>query len=142
MKKITFSIPWPLTADETRDVLSFAFQVSFVSYLGFFLIESLGAGFVSRFYTVDLFMWAAVITGLLSAIWPTIVVKHKLTVARPGWLDYLWMGVLAVSASVIVWYKISTVGWLAIVIAPLSGLIVLGLSLLVHYDRDDAKPTK
>ncbi len=137
MRRITFSIPWPLTAIETREILSFAFQVALVTYLGFYLIENLRPGFVTTFYSLDTFLWIAIVTGVLSSIWPAIVPEAKKKQTNPTWKDIVWMIVLALGTVAVVWYKTSSIGWLVKVIAPLSGLIVLGLSLLVYYDRDD-----
>jgi uncharacterized membrane protein len=137
MQRINFSLPWPLSANETREILSFAFQVALVTYLGFYLMESLKPGFVTFFYNLDTFLWIAIITGLLSSIWPAIVKDAKKEQSKPTWKDFVWMGLLAIGTVAVVWYKTSSVGWLVKVIAPLSGLIVLGLSLLVYYDRDD-----
>ena len=137
MPRINFSIPWPLTAVETREILSFAFQVSLVSYLGFYLIENLRPGFVTAFYNLNNFLWAAIVTGVLSTIWPVVVPEAKREPAKPTWKDFIWMVLLALGTVAVVWYKTSSIGWLVKVIAPLSGLIVLGLALLVYYDRDD-----
>lgn len=137
MRKITFSIPFPLTADETREMLSFTFQVSLVSYLGFYLIESLSSGFVIRYYSLDLFLWSAVVSGVASSILPAIVPAAKKAPTQPNWKDFVWMVVLALGTTVVIWYKAPSIGWLVTIIAPLSGLIVLGLSLLVYYDQDN-----
>lgn len=137
MRRLTFSIPFPFQADETREILSFAFQVALVTYLGFYLIESLKPGFVTAFYKLDTFLWVAIVTGVLSSVWPAIVPDAKKKITRPTWKDFVWMGLLALGTVAVVWYKTSSIGWLVKIIAPLSGLIVLGLSLLVYYDRDD-----
>ena len=86
---------------------------------------------------LDLFLWTAIIIGVLSSIWPMIVPEAKKEKTKPTWKDFVWMLLLALVTVAVVWYKTSSVGWLVKIIAPLSGLIVLGLSLLVYYDRDD-----
>lgn len=138
MKRVTLSFPWPFSAAATRELLSFVFQVSLVTYLGLYLIESLRPQFVTLFYSLDTFLWIAIVTGVLSSIWPAIVpeAKHR-PPERLGWKDWSWMLLLAAGTVAVVYYKTSSIGWLVNVIAPLSGLIVLGLSLLVYFDRDD-----
>ena len=134
--KITFSIAWPLSGLDVRELLSFAFQVSLVSFLGFYLVESLRGGFIANFFNINVFLWAAIITGVLSTVWPMVVPEAKVD-KKPTWKDYLWMVMLALTTVALVWYKTSSIGWLVKVIAPLSGLIVLGLSLLVYFDKDE-----
>lgn len=136
MKKITFSIAWPLSGMDVRELLSFAFQVSLVSFLGFYLVESLRAGFIANFFNINMFLWVAIITGVLSTVWPMVVLEAKVE-KKPSWKDYMWMVLLALGTVAVVWYKTSSIGWLVNVIAPLSGLIVLGLSLLVYFDKDE-----
>ncbi len=136
MKKITFSIAWPLSGLDVRELLSFAFQVSLVSFLGFYLVESLRGGFIANFFNINIFLWAAIVTGVLSTVWPMVVPEAKVE-KKPTWKDYLWMVLLALATVALVWYKTSSIGWLVNVIAPLSGLIVLGLSLLVYFDKDE-----
>ena len=55
-EKITFSIAWPLSGLDVRELLSFAFQVSLVSFLGFYLVESLRGGFIANFSTSTFFV--------------------------------------------------------------------------------------
>lgn len=136
MKKITFSVAWPLSGLDVREILSFAFQVSLVSFLGFYLVESLRAGFIANFFSINIFLWAAIITGVLSTVWPMVVPEAKVE-RKPTWKDYMWMVLLALGTVALVWYKVSSIGWLVKVIAPLSGLIVLGLSLLVYFDKEE-----
>ena len=136
MKKITFSIAWPLTGMDIRELLSFAFQVSLVSFLGFYLVESLRGGFIANYFNINIFLWAAIVTGVLSTVWPMVVPEAKVE-KQPTWKDYVWMVLLALGTVALVWYKTSSIGWLVKVIAPLSGLVVLGLSLLVYFDKDE-----
>lgn len=137
MKRVTVSFPWPLTASETREILSFGFQVALVTYLGLYLIESLQPGYVSTYYNLDTFLWIAIVTGVLSGVWPMFTKDARKEHAPPSWKDFLWIGLLSIGTVAVVWYKISSFGWLVKVIAPLSGLVVLGLSLLVYFNRDD-----
>jgi len=136
MNKITFSITWPLSGKDVRTLLSFAFQVSLVSFLSFYLLESLRAGIITHYFNINIFLWAAIVTGVLSTLWPMVVPQAK-EEKKPSWKDYVWMVLLALATVALVWYKTSSIGWLVAVIAPLSGLIVLGLSLLVYFDKDE-----
>lgn len=137
MKRVTVSFPWPLTGIETRDILSFAFQTALVSYLGFFLIEDIKPGFVTGYMDLNQWLWAAVITGALSALWPHVVPEAQRTKSKPAWRDFVWMGLLAVGTVAVMWDKLSLLDTLGKIIAVLSGAIVFSLSWLVWYDRDE-----
>ena len=136
MKRVTFSITWPFTGEDIRKLFSFAFQVSLVSLLGFYMIENLRSGFVSNVFDVNIFLWAAIITGVLSIVWPMVVQEAKVN-KKPSWKDYVWMIILAIGTVGVVWHKTSSIGWLVRVVAPLSGLVVLSLCLLVYFDKDE-----
>jgi hypothetical protein len=136
MKRITFIISWPLSGIEVRELLSFAFQVALVSLLGLYLIESLRAGFIANFFNINIFLWAAIVTGVLSTMWPMVVPEAKVE-EKPSWKDYIWMALLALGTMAIVWSKANSIGWLAKVIAPLSGIIVFSLCFLIYFDRDE-----
>ncbi len=136
MQKITFSIFWPYKAADFRELLSFTFKVSFVSYFGFFLVDSLQSGFISNFFNNDFFLWSSICTGLLTLIWPQVVVVARNS-TRPRWKTYAWMVMLAIVTIGIVWHSTFSIGQLVYIIAPLSGLIVFGLCFLVYFDTDE-----
>ncbi len=135
MNRVTFSIPWPFTAEESRDVLSYVFQIALLSYLGFYLIESLKPGFVTNYLDLNILLWSTVGSGLLTALWPAVVPAARKS-GVISWKQYVGIVLLALVTAGIVWYKIQSIGWLATIIAPLSGLIVFGLGLLVYLDED------
>ena len=136
MKRVTFSIPWPFTATEFRELLSYAFQVALVTYLTLYLIESLKPGYVTSFYSLDNFLWVAVATGAISSLWPAVVVDaghQRMFTIR----DVVWIGMLGLGTVAVIWYKTQSLGYLGKVIAIIGGLIVIGLSLLAYYDHDN-----
>ncbi len=136
MKKIAFSIATPFSGTEARELLSFTFQVALVSFLGFYLIESVRPGVIANFFNINIFLWAAIVVGVLSTVWPMVVPEAKVE-KKPSWKEYVWMVLLALGTVALVWYKTFSIGWLGAVIAPVSGLIVLGLSLLVYFDKGE-----
>jgi len=134
MKKITFTIPWPLTADDTRELLSFAFQTALISYLGFTLLEQLFTGFVSNYINLNIILWVTVGCGALTAIWPMATVTAK--PGKIGWKSIGWLVILAALAGWVVWYKIGALGNIRLPIAALSAIIVAGLGFLIYFDND------
>lgn len=134
MKRVMISFPWPLSAAATRELLSFMFATALLMYLALYLAESLWFGAVSQYYNLESFLWAAIVSGVFSSLWP-VVASEANPKTRPGWKDYLRMLALAVVGGMIVFYKTQTLGWVAKVIALLSALIILGMSLLVYFDQ-------
>ncbi len=137
MKRVTFSIPWPLTGDKMREVLLFAFQTTLISYLGFFLLENIKPGFVTGYMELNTWLWAAIITGVMSVSWPYVVPEAKQKKAALNWRDFAWIAVLGLGTVAVMWYKLGSLGTVGKIIAGLSGLVVVSLSLLVWYDRDE-----
>ena len=72
------------------------FLVSIISYLIFFLFDLMRPGFVSRYFSIHLFLLAAVIFGIC---W---VLQMKESKER-AWLQYLTSIILGIIFSVMVW---------------------------------------
>jgi len=137
MKRVTFSIPWPLTASETREIFAFGFQIALVTYLALYLIELLRTGYVSLYYRLDTFLWIVIIMALLSGVWPAITPDSRKVRDLSFRKDLIWIGLLSIGTATVFWFKLVSLGWLVKIVAPLCGFIVLVLSLWVYYDRDD-----
>jgi hypothetical protein len=135
MKKVTFSVQWPFTGAEVREILSFAFHVSLVSFLSFSLVESVHPGVVTHFFNTNVFLWFAIGLGMLSYLWPMVVPEARSRL-KLGWQGYAWVVLLTLGTTALVWYKLAPIGWVAFVIAALGGLLVIGLYFFVTFDKD------
>ncbi len=142
MKKITFSIPWPLSPKETREIITFAFQVFLVMYVGLYVLESINPGFVTLFIALPHLLWITVGIGILATIWPSIVPAARTKTRQPiRPQSLIWMVALAIMTMLAVWYRAHSIGWPILLFAPLSGLLVFGLCFLVYVDRDENQAT-
>ena len=137
MRRVTLSFPWPFDVAETRDLLSFAFQVSLVTYLGYYLLETLAPGFVSLAYNLNDLLWLTIGLGVLTALWPALA-KQSLKPERLTWKTWIFIIILTIAATGIVWYQTKSIGSLRNVIAPLTGLIVAGLAILLYFEDDES----
>lgn len=137
MKKITFAIPSLFDASEIREMVSFAFQTLLVTYLGFFLLENLKPGFVSGYMDLGIWFWAAMISGLLSALWPHIVVVDTAASRQRRWVDMVTLALLALGTGGYLWYKLATLGVAGKSIAIVSALLVIGLNSIGWDDREE-----
>ena len=139
MRRVTLSFPWPLTPAETRDLLSFAFQVSLVTYLVYYLIENLQTGFISITFNMNTLLWWVIALGVGATLWPVLTQeKHK----TPRWslAVGLQMGGLAILSALVIGLKTyHAVGKLSILLGICTGLIVIGISYLLYFDQDDEK---
>lgn len=138
MFRLNFSIPSPLSGSAIRDLLAFAFQTTLLSYLGFFLLENLKPGFVVEYLDLDWWLAATILTGLATAIWPHIVPETRIS-RRLSWRDYFWSGLLGFVTMAVMWYKLESLKNIGLLIAVVSGVVVVGLSVLVWTDRDESK---
>lgn len=137
MKKITFAIPSFFDASEIREMLSFAFQTLLVAYLSFFLLENLKPGFVSGYMDLSIWFWAAIISGLLSALWPHVVVMKTAASRQRRWVDTVTLALLALGTGGYLWYKLATLGVAGKSIAIVSALLVIGLNSIGWDDREE-----
>jgi hypothetical protein len=136
MKRITFSFSWPISSEDIRELLAYIFQVAAISFFGFYFIEILRPGFVTTFIHINIFLWLAIIFAILTTIWPFFVLEARVK-KNPKWRDYLWISFLTLVTVLVIWNKTSSNGRLAIILAPLSGLIVFGLSVLIYLEKEN-----
>ncbi len=131
--RIEFSVPWPLSASVTQDLLRHLFGVSLVTYLGLFLGESLHAQLVTRYFDPNVLLVVTVVFGVLVSPWSEIPSRGE----PVGWRDNLWIGALTVLTGGIVWYQIRSLGQVAPVIGAVSGAAFFLLARLLLPERDD-----
>lgn len=138
MKFISVHIKLPrlMSAAEWREIVNFSFSVALISYLVCYLIESLKSGYIKAYFNLEYFLWAAVATGVLSAVWPAVKKPIDDNI-KIGWKSICGMVVLAVGAAAYVWYQTRSIGRLGLIIALLTGLVVLCLSYLVYAETDE-----
>lgn len=89
------------------------FHVSLISYGLFWLLDVLRPGFVSRSFSVHLFLLAALIFGL----WWGIQVKEFTD--RP-WVQLVVVGILGILFAVLTWFSGSGLGTLRVLITLIS----------------------
>lgn len=133
MRRITITFPWPLTVSETREVLTFAFQVALVTYLGCYLIESLQPGFISTSISLNTILWWVIGFGVGAMLWPVVTPPPQTT--------YVWtrgkvleICIFAFLSAFIVYLQSGQAVWkLSLLIAVSVGLIVAGICYLLYF---------
>ncbi len=96
-----------------QSIVKTGFYVSLTSYVIFWLLDAMRPGFVSRSFSVHLFLLAAIMFG----VWWGIVVKEYMD--RP-WVQMCVTGILGIVLAVIVWIFGEQFGLLRLLITLLS----------------------
>src|SRR3990167_10960737 len=112
------------------EVISEIFKVSLIAYLSFYLIDSFANGFVTNFFNLNILLYTAIITGVLTA-WirddndDKKISKVGHEKQKPGIKENIFIIFLGIAAGLLIYYKIKDIGWIAFVISPLAGIIII-----------------
>ncbi|MFH0829326.1 MAG: hypothetical protein V1907_04080 [Candidatus Kerfeldbacteria bacterium] len=114
------------------------FVASLVTYLVFFLIDSLIGSFVSQQFDMNILLWVVIVSGTLSVFLnphpaPSVPDegKRKLTVPM-----ILFIGTLGIITVGIVFLKTRSLGRLGYLVAGISGILVILLSFVLLFEDE------
>lgn len=133
MQRVTFSVPWPFTAEQTRSTLLYVLRIALFSHLIFFFLETFQPGFVSFYINTNLFLYVSGVVGALAYAWPVVVPAARKTDGL-DWKTYAGLAILCTVIAVAIAVRTQPLGWIGLVIAITVGLAVFGLGLLVYFD--------
>lgn len=130
-----------MNATVVRGLLNLAFQVSLVSYLGFFILEKAFPGFVSMNFDLNIIFYSAIVLGVLTLIRPLVNTSDQLP-DRIGRRDFLYVfGITVLS----VWFantQIPTLGFRAWVVIVIIGMVALSgvwVALFSNGNKDGSR---
>lgn len=113
-----------------RKLLSLLFSFSLIVYLVLFLLEQLFPGIVTTAFSLTYVLYPVLLFGILSALFPAIAPLTKMP-TRLTPMD-VWLAVgLSLLGAVLIYIKIDLTPLLRLVVACLSGILILTTSLLV-----------
>lgn len=135
--RVTLTFSWPLTPAETREILNYTFRASLIMYLGLYVLENVKLGFVTNYFSLDPFLWLAIVAGLLSGLWPALIPAARNNRTAWTWHEHMWLGVLTLGIMAIAYTRLHTLGWLGLLIVMLIGVVVLGIGLSVYSDEQE-----
>lgn len=121
-----------------KEAITEIFKISLVSYLIYYLIEDFKTGFISSYFNLNILLWTTIISGVLT-VW-TRGDESREEKKEPEKIrarDYIFIVLLGLAAMTLIYYKIKTIGWLAYVISPISGIIIILLSILLLNESPD-----
>lgn len=136
MKRVTISFPWPLTAEETKGLLLFAFEVSLTSYLSFFLIEQFIPGFVTFYFNLNSILYITVVLGVLVSVWSTSYEQNHVRRSKKDVLISVGLGIVG---SIIIFTKVRDLGFSAYIIALASFFLIVAVSLVLWSENQEAE---
>lgn len=120
--------------ETVKQVLNYSFQIILFLFLITLLIQQFYPFEVNSTININWFMFAVIIIGALSILFPTQKEGdkfHKIT-----WKDYIFVITLGILGGLIIFIKLKDLGWLSGVISILGGLTIIFLSWLVLQEKD------
>ncbi|MBI5370099.1 hypothetical protein HZA85_02850 [Candidatus Uhrbacteria bacterium] len=102
------------------------FYVSFVAYVCFWFLDLLRPGFVSRTFSVHVFLLASLLFG----IWWSLTVKEY--VDRP-WVQMIFIGAFGLLVSVVTWASGQGLGALRVLVTVLVFFVPLIVWNLIRH---------
>jgi hypothetical protein len=115
---------------ELGELLGDPFASLLTLYLILILIDTIWEGKISESINLNYLLIFVIATGVLSFIRKDYL-KEEMIAEPMTKSDYIFIGVLSIAGSLIVWYKLQNIGTLAYVISILTGILIFLLSVLV-----------
>ena len=109
------------------------FPIVLITYLIYFLFEDFLPGLISDHLSLNWILVICAITGFLSLF--TKEEKEKKTALTKK--DYIFIIILAILGTLLIWQKIKELGWLSWVIAVISGVLIVIISLLLLEEDEE-----
>lgn len=108
------------------------FSVLLITYLILLLVETVWKESVYPYVNVNYILIFVIVFGMISIF----MRKNEEIVEKTESIkkDYVYIIILGITCSIIVWYKIKDVGNFAYLISMISGVIIVLLSLLILED--------
>lgn len=121
--------------ESIRQILNISFQIILFLFLITLLLQQFYAFEVNSRINVNWFMFAVIVIGALSILFPPLPPKKKETpVTLKDKVLIIFLGILG---GVIIFLKLNALGWIGYVISVLGGLIIILLSWLVLTEKDE-----
>lgn len=105
-----------------------------ITFLLLLLAETVWEGSVSAYMNINYLLIIVIASGAISVI--TRKEEEKVEKVELKKKDYLYIGILGIAGSLIVWYKIQDIGGLAYLISIVAGVLIILLSLLLFKEDE------
>lgn len=111
------------------------FQFSLVTYIILLIAETLQEGFVSYFFNINILLGIVLLTGIIMLITRYDRLEPQTSHQRFTLKNLLYALMVSLGGALLVYYKTALLGDTAIIIAILTGGIIILLSLLFFSDN-------
>jgi hypothetical protein len=118
-----------------REIIVEIFKASFLGYIFFYLLENLKEGLVTNYFNLNILLWTAFITAILSILFKNddqTMVKVRLKI----W-DVILIVFFGLLIGLLVYQKLKEFGKLAFVVSPVASLVVILISLTLMTGEDE-----
>lgn len=120
---------------KTHLVIEEIFQFSLVTYLLLLLAETLQEGFVSYFFNLNILLGVVLVTGIVMVFTHSEQINQSPPPQKLKIIDVLYILMIALGAGFLVYYKTKELGQIAIIVAVITGVLIILLSLLIFLDH-------
>jgi Na+/citrate or Na+/malate symporter len=110
------------------------FSTLLITYLLLLLAETIWEGRVSAFMNINYLLIIIIISGAISVL--TEKEEEKTEQFELKTKDYLYIVIMGIAGTFIVWYKIQELGMLSYLISIVTGVLIILLSILL-FEGDD-----
>lgn len=112
-------------------IITTTFQMLLTIFLVTLLIHEFKPLWVEHYISLNNFLIVIIILGILAVLVEPEEpqpAKEAESITRK---DYIVISLSGIIGSIIVWYKIKDIGWVAYLIAAMSGVLIITLSILM-----------
>lgn len=123
-----------LVIEHVKHIFHTTFQILLFLFLITLLLREFYPNVVDSLININWFMFAVIIVGAISIIFPPKLKKQK---EKPiNWKDKVFIIILGILGAVIIFLKLKDLGWIGYAIAILGGLIIILLSWMILTEKD------
>lgn len=118
-----------------KKIVNEIFTMALITYLLFYLIEDFNNGFIINYFNLNILLIITIISGILMVLTVPEAEERKPEPIKTR--NYIFIVVLGIMATALIYFGIKEIGKLALIIAPISGLIIILISILLFTDDND-----
>ncbi len=121
----------------SKEIICEIFKVALVSFLLLYLADSISVGYVSDYFNINILLVITIISGIITVAFKEEPVKDA-AMPMKKW-DYIFILLLGIASTSIIYCRISEIGKLAYLISAVSGVIIILISILLISSSTDNK---